>query len=324
MAKQVGLALGGGGARGWAHIGVIRALEAADIKIDYISGTSIGAFVGAHYAIGELDELEEFVRGLDWQAIVSYFDVVFPRSGLLDGDRVYDLLSTNLLDLHIDQTKLPFCCVATDLMGGHPVCLRSGRMADAVRASISLPGIFTPFQREGQYLGDGGLVNPVPVDVVREMGADVVVAVNLNNSNGTSGMPRQSTHSQPQPDNSEPRCQPHADDAPDQEESSQEGFWGQVKDGYDTLQDGISQRLNELTPNMEAVGPNIFDVLGTALNIMEQQIMRSRLADHPPDILIEPHLSDYSIFDFHQADKIIEEGDRQTREAIAEIRKAIG
>jgi len=176
----IGLALGSGSARGLAHIGVIQALEEADIKVDVIAGTSIGALIGAVYASDSLDSLESTFQELDWMKIASFFDVVFPRSGLIDGAKVSGLVRTHI---HVDRIEaLPrrFASLATDIFTGEEVIISSGDVIEAVRASISVPGIFTPVRSNGRILVDGGLVNPVPVSVARSMGADIVIAVDLN------------------------------------------------------------------------------------------------------------------------------------------------
>jgi NTE family protein len=268
--KRVGLALGSGGARGWAHIGVIRALQEAGIGIDLLSGASIGAPVGAIFCARELDELEDFVRELSWRDMLTYFDMVFPVSGLLDGNRVYDLLSDHIRGMTIEDSPIPFCCVATDLIRGREVHLRSGAMVDAVQASISVPGLFTPFSHGDRSLGDGGIVNPVPVDVVRAMGAEVVIAVNLNRNEDTGAM-------------EDPAGEPEEEDA----------------------------------------GPNIFDVIGTSLNVMEQQVTRGRLAAHAPDLLVEPALSNVAIFDFHRAARIIREGHRAMKQQLPALQERL-
>ncbi|MEN9231745.1 MAG: patatin family protein [Thermostichus sp. DG02_5_bins_236] len=321
MGKKLGLALGSGGARGWAHIGVIRALERAEIPIDYIAGASIGAFVGAIYAAGELDELEEFVRDLNWKMILSLFDVVFPTCGLLDGNKIYDLLTEHLQELCIEEAGIPFCCVATDLITGKEVQLRSGKMADAVRASISIPGIFTPLQYEGRYLGDGGIVNPVPVQVVREMGADIVIGVNLNHVDPVD--------LEPQPEETEVETEVEETfqrrqrlNATGEVIEEETNFITRIRKRYRSLQEGIQEKISQWIPD-EPSGPNIFDVIGTTLNVMEQSITRSILAQYPPDLLLQPKLSQYSIFDFHEADAIIREGYRQMRRAIPELCKKL-
>lgn len=340
MAKSVGLVLGSGGARGWAHIGVIRALQAAQIPITHVVGASIGAFVGAIYAAGELDDLEDFVRDLDWRAIVSYFDVVFPYSGLLDGSRIYDLLSEHLQSLAIEEATIPFCCVATDLGTGEEVHLKTGPMVDAVRASISIPGIFTPFEKDGCHLGDGGIINPVPVTVARDMGADVIIAVNLN-SNPVSGKvgadpaiadnrhpedppadaAENAAQADPEPDGAEP--DPTSEAAAAQQRAQRKaGLMARIQSHYEDFQDRLQVKLNNWMPD-NRTGPNIFDVIGLSLNVMEQQVTRSALVACPPEILIEPDLSQYSIFDFHQAETIIRAGYRSTERQIPQIRSLL-
>lgn len=176
---RIGLALGSGAARGWAHIGVIRTLERAGVVPDIVCGTSIGALVGAAYAAGELDRLEPWVQGLSWQSVLKMFDLKM-SGGLIAGGKLVDFFRSRFQDQGIEALGKPFGCVATELASGREIWLREGSVVDAVRASIALPGLFTPVPYEGDWLVDGGLVNPVPVSLCRAMGADVVIAVDLN------------------------------------------------------------------------------------------------------------------------------------------------
>jgi NTE family protein len=176
---RIGIALGAGSARGWAHIGVLQMLKKAGMAPEVVSGTSIGALVGAVYADDRLDELEEWVSSLTWRRVVGFFDVAF-SSGLLKGGKLFTFLRGGLLDKNIEQLKRPFATVATDLANGREVWFRSGSVADAVRASIATPGLFTPWRQEDRLLVDGALVNPVPVSLVRAMEAEFVIAVDLN------------------------------------------------------------------------------------------------------------------------------------------------
>jgi len=178
---KIGVALGAGSARGWAHIGVLRALEKAGIKPQIICGASIGALVGAVYAGEDLDALEEWVVGLTWRKVLGFFDVSF-SGGFLKGARLISFLRDNLLDKQVEDLALPFGAVATDLRSGREIWLREGRATDVVRASIALPGLFTPFDLDGRLLVDGALVNPVPVSLCRAMGADFVIGVDLGSS----------------------------------------------------------------------------------------------------------------------------------------------
>jgi NTE family protein len=176
---RIGIALGAGSARGWAHIGVLQTLAEADIVPEVVCGTSIGALVGAVYADGRLPELERWVRELTWRRVMGYFDFSF-GSGLLKGGRLFDHLRGDLLAKQIEQLQRPFAAVATDLANGREVWLREGPVADAVRASIALSGLFTPWPRGDRLLVDGALVNPVPVSLARAMEADLVIAVDLS------------------------------------------------------------------------------------------------------------------------------------------------
>ena len=178
---RIGIALGAGSARGWAHIGVLEALLDAGIVPESVCGTSIGALVGAVYADDELPALKDWVRALTWRKLVGYFDVSF-RGGLVKGDRLFDFLRGDLLDKRIEALARPFAAVATDLVNGREVWLREGPVADAVRASIAIPGLFTPWLEDDHQLVDGALVNPVPVSLARAMEADFVIAVDLGSS----------------------------------------------------------------------------------------------------------------------------------------------
>ncbi|MDO9516341.1 MAG: patatin family protein [Syntrophales bacterium] len=181
-ARKIGLALGSGSARGWSHIGVIQGLREEGIPIDMVCGTSIGAIVGGALAAGALEQLDEWVRELSWTDIIGFMDVMFPRSGLIEGEKIIKFFRKNFKDPNIEDLPMLFAAVATDLMSGREIWLREGSLMDAVRASISMPGIFVPFKQNAQWLVDGGLVNPVPVSLCRAMGADIVIAVNLNSN----------------------------------------------------------------------------------------------------------------------------------------------
>jgi NTE family protein len=186
MSAKLGLVLGSGSARGWAHIGVIRELADAGYTPDIVCGCSIGAFVGAAYANGDLDKLEHWVRSLTWQGVVALLDVSL-GSGLIKGDKLISFFERHFVDHNFSDLSLPFACVATDLSTGHEIWLREGSVAAAVRASIALPGLFRPVRHEGRLLVDGALVNPVPVSVARALGADIVIAVDLGSDNFGNG-----------------------------------------------------------------------------------------------------------------------------------------
>jgi NTE family protein len=178
--KKVGLALGGGAARGLAHIGVLEVLEREGIPVDLIAGTSAGAAVGALYAKGRsVAQIKELVHNTGWRRLFSLIDLALPKSGFIEGARIKDLLRSVIGDISFSDLKIPLSCVATDISSGEEVVISDGLVLEGVRASISIPVIFTAVRWRDRYLVDGGLVNPVPVSTVRGMGADFVIAVNV-------------------------------------------------------------------------------------------------------------------------------------------------
>ncbi|MDO2946907.1 patatin-like phospholipase family protein [Aeromonas simiae] len=176
---RLGLALGSGAARGWAHIGIIRGLERMGITPDLVAGCSIGSFVGAAYAAGELDKLEEWVRGFTRLQVVGLLDPAF-SGGLFRGDKVFGIAASQLAQSQLEDLPIPFACIATELDTGREIWLKRGALRQAVRASCGMPGLLTPTQLDGRWLVDGAVVNPVPISLARAMGAEVVIAVNLN------------------------------------------------------------------------------------------------------------------------------------------------
>jgi NTE family protein len=286
---RIGLALGGGAARGWAHIGAIHALADAGIEPDIVCGTSIGALVGAAYVGGELDQLETWVRSLSLQTVVGFLD--FSRgSGLIKGDRLIEFFRSHFVDRDICELTRPFGAVATDLRRGREVWLREGRVTDAVRASIALPGLFTPALHDGSWLVDGGLVNPVPVSLCRAMGADLVIAVDLNaDLLGRHLKPKRATA----------ETETLADSVMARFQASMSQF-------------GISHDSGIRPPAM-------FDVLASSINIMQVLITRSRLAGEPADVMVTPLLADLGLMEFHRAGVAIDAGRRAVDAALPQL-----
>lgn len=278
---QVGLALGSGSARGWAHVGVIRALEQAGIRPDLVCGTSIGALVGAAYAAGELERFEQWVLGMRFKDVIAFMDVSL-SSGLLKGERLIEFFRRNFVDRPLDELAMPFAAVATSLRTGAEIWLRHGSTLDAVRASIALPGLFAPALHEGSVLVDGGLVNPVPVSLARAMGADVVIAVDL----GSDILGR---HLRAHPPVNAPS--------------------GEIGEWIRKLQAHLGGLIPAHSPD-EPKLPPMLDVLTTSINIMQVRISRSRMAGEPPDLVIAPRLAHFGLLDFHRAAEAIEEGRR--------------
>jgi NTE family protein len=288
---RIGLALGSGSARGWAHVGVIRALEQAGIRPHVVCGTSVGALVGAAYAAGELDRFEHWVLGLGVQDVVGLMDVSL-RSGLFKGQRLVDFFRRHFADRPVDELTMPFAAVATALQTGEEIWLRSGSTIDAVRASIAVPGLLAPVLRDGAVLVDGGLVNPVPVSLARAMGADVVIAVDL----GSDILGRHLRAG-----------------------STTDGLAGVVGDWIRKQQDnlGVSPAGQS---NHQPKMPTLPEVVASSINIMQVRIARSRMASEPPDVTIAPRLAHFRLLDFHRAKEAIEEG----RSAVERVAHTLG
>ncbi len=310
---RVGLALGSGSARGLAHLGVIRAIEEAGIEVSCIAGTSMGALIGAIHAAGKLDELEASFRDFDWKKTASFFDVVLPKSGLLDGAKVVELVRTHIHADAIEKLDKPFAAVATDIVSGEEVVIRSGDVIDAVRASISVPGIFTPVRSNGRVLVDGGLTNPVPVSAVRAMGADIVIAVDLNHEivSGKNLKPLLS-----------------AARSEEKNSSNEPGLFSRWVGDYRLSMKDIKQKL--LTMDSPATAqfrkwiseeplPSIFEVLLASINIMETRLTQTRLSLDRPDLLIQPPLGHIRFLEFGRAEEIIAIGYEHAQQQLSGI-----
>ncbi|WP_183727254.1 MULTISPECIES: patatin-like phospholipase family protein [Paraburkholderia] len=327
---RVGLVLGGGAARGWAHIGAIRALEEAGIKPDVVCGTSIGALVGAVYANGDLDWLEDWVGKLTWHTVVRLLDLRF-SGGLLGGRKVIDLFARQFNGRAIDDLRMPFTAVATELDTGREVWLREGGVVDAVRASIAIPGIFTPIWHDGVWLVDGGLSNPVPVSAARAMRADTVIAIDLNhdilNGRDLGGaidtVPRETPVEPPRPvapgDPGAASPVP-AEPAPLLRRNGKRfPSWLQPA-GPATLG---SPDVRVAPPPSTRV-PSLLSSIAQSIDIMQVRITRSRLAGEPADVLIQPRLGGMGIFDFHRAGPAIAEGRAAVQYMLPAIRAQLG
>jgi NTE family protein len=290
---KIGLALGSGSARGWAHIGVINALAEQGIKPDIVTGCSIGAIVGAAYAKGELDQLEDWVRQLQWKEVVELMDISFLGGGFLKGDKLIEFFKQRTEDINIEDLETPFATVTTDLDTGREVWLQSGSLLDAVRASFALPGLFTPVEREGRWYVDGGLVNPVPVSLCRAMGAEVVIAVNLNGD--VVGKHRRDREKE-------------IAHARKQETEAEMELWdrfvGQFRNSVESKKNKWIEELLGTSKDM----PGMFEVLAGSINVMQDRITRSRMAGDPPDVMLAPRLAHIGMLEFDHAEEVIAEG----------------
>lgn len=316
---KIGVALGSGSARGWSHIGVLKQLHAMGIEPHVVAGTSVGALVGACYAGGKLKELEDWVVSLGWRDVVSLLDVKF-SGGLIEGRKVFQFFDEHLPDATFEQLDKAFAAVATDLESGREIWLQHGHLAEAVRSSISLPGLFTPYRTQnGRYLVDGGLVNPVPVSLCRAMGADLVIAVNLNseivgkhlrNSRGLSD---------------EFVAQERAEGGKS-EAGTEEGRREIRKAESDFFQKVSRMFTDNGNPNTGEIesAPGMMDVVASSLNIMQDRITRSRMAGDPADLVITPRLSHIGLMEFYRAEEAIQEGVKTVQLAMRQLQNLLG
>ncbi|MGD8572987.1 MAG: patatin-like phospholipase RssA [Gammaproteobacteria bacterium] len=288
----IGVALGSGAARGWAHIGVLNELRNRGIEPAVVCGTSIGAFVGAAYVAGYLEQLHEWVCSLTRRDIIRYMDVQLFAGGFITGASQKKMIREKLGDVKIESLDIPFAAVATNLKTGREVWFQQGSLVDAVHASIALPGLFSPVHIKEQWLVDGGLVNPVPVSVCRALGAEVVIAVNLNSD----------------------IVGKHLKEFNFEEEEEEKkldignlsimSFMDQLKNNLFKDEESFVSRL--WTKQQEK--PGVLDVLVGSINIMQDRITRSRLAGDPPDLVLSPRISNLALLDFDKAEQAIEEG----------------
>ena len=299
---KIGLALGGGAARGWAHIGVIRALVAAGIKPDIIVGTSIGAVVGGCHLAGQLDDLEDFARSLTKRRVFGYLDFNLAGTGLISGQKLCDRLERHLGDRRIEDLERRFTAVATEIGSGHEVWLSRGRLADAIRASYALPGIFKPVKVDGRWLFDGALVNPIPVSVCRALGARYVIAVNLNYDISSRSAAANAIVNQVEHEEAVEREDPAV-----AEKAGVGARWLLTRQLFGRGDDA----------------PGISTVMVDALNIVQDRIARSRLAGDPPDSLISPRLHGIGLFDFHRAEDAIARGEAAARREAEDIAREL-
>ena len=291
---RIGLALGSGSARGWSHIGVIEALAEAGIEPDIICGCSIGAVVGAAYVASELPALKDFAQSLTWREIARMLDVRLSGGGLIGGQEIVAFMRRLKISAPIASYSKPFAAVATDLETGREIWLREGPIDEAVRASISLPGILSPARHKDRWLVDGGLVNPVPVSVCRALGADVVIAVNLNGDvvgrhalSATSAPPEFLTRLVAQ------------------------------------MPTALREQASAILPRLVSApaSPGYFDVLMASIDVMQDQITRARLAGEPPHVMLMPRLLHIGLLEFNRATETIAEGRTCVDQALPFLRR---
>ncbi|MBD8213166.1 patatin-like phospholipase RssA [Erwinia persicina] len=279
---KIGLALGSGAAKGWAHIGVINALERAGIRIDVVAGCSVGALVGAAYANQRLPLMERWVRSFSYWQVIRLMDFSWQRGGLLRGERVFSHVRSLMACDTIEQCSLPFGAVATNLSTGRELWLTEGDIHQAVRASCSMPGLLAPVNWNGYWLVDGAVVNPVPVSLTRALGADIVIAVDLQHDAHLMQQDLFSVTPEPAgPDTQLPT---------------------------DSWSGRLRQRIGRFKPRKMNYTPGAMEIMSTSIQVLENRLKRNRMAGDPPDVLIQPFCPQISTLDFHRAEEAIEAG----------------
>jgi NTE family protein len=302
-AARIGVVLGAGAARGWAHIGAMQELVALGIRPDVVVGSSIGALIGGCYAAGKLDMLEAFARSLTKRRMFGLIDFSFAGGGLIGGERLRAQLEAELGGVMIEDLPIRFAGVATEIGGGHEIWLRRGSLTEAIRASYALPGVFEPVRVEGRWLFDGAIVNPVPVSVARALGAERVIALNISSESigrGTAIQDPFGSGIAPPPAIVEP-----ANDA-----GGAIARWWR----------GAPPRA---PAEPDSAAPGLMTVMVTAFDILQDRIMRSRLAGDPPDALVQLKVGRIGMFEFHRADELIGIGRDAVRKAATEIAEHI-
>ncbi|HWY23838.1 MAG TPA: patatin-like phospholipase RssA [Nevskia sp.] len=293
-APVIGIALGSGSARGWSHLGVILELEAMGIRPHVVAGTSIGALVGAVYVSGQLQDFTDWVTKLSVRDVVKLMDFTF-SGGFVKGERLFGYFGEHHPNPNIQELKQRYVSVATEMKTGREIWVTEGPVLDAARASCAIPGLFTPVKLNDRWMLDGGLVNPVPVSAARALGADVVIAVNLNAQ--LVGLHLSAAGRQ--------EAEREVDAEMPAESNKTKGFWHRVV-GY--LESGDPDK------------PGFFDVVASSVNIMQDRLTRSRMAGDPPELTLLPRLEDFAMMDFHRAAEAVAEGRRVVQQSEAEIR----
>ena len=297
---KVALALGSGAARGWSHIGVIKALEEMGVRINMVAGTSIGSLVGAGYASGRLAEIEDWVVNMGRWEVWNLLDFGFNQGGLIGGENVFNEAREQFGAKQIEDLPITYGAVATDLYSGREIWLRKGDLYDASRASCAMPGILAPMAVDGRWLIDGGLVNPVPVSLCRALGADFVIAVHLNSQLNSKVIEQRGRNIPPQTEAEQAQKQQLANKHKHDESGFFENFWSSSQHYFDNIKDRF--KANPHKP------PGMFSVMSSSIDIMQERITKARMAGDPPDILVQPKLGHIGIMEFDRGNEGIDIG----------------
>ena len=290
MKKSVSLVLGSGGARGYAHIGVIEELEKHGYEISSVSGSSMGTLIGAVYACGKLKEFKEWVLTLDFLDVARLVDFSLDKKGIIEGDKVFDILEDMIDDVMIEELPITFTAVATDIVRQKEVWIQKGRLLDAVRASVAIPTIFTPKKIDNRYLVDGGVLNPLPIAPTTSDNTDITIAVSLNANSNREHEPQDTEEKKEQ----------------DKEEQDK------IKNIFFNIENIIEKLFNsEDSDRHDEMG--MFEVMGQTIDIMENAILKCKMAGYSPDITIDIPNDVCGFYEFNRASEIIEIGRKITR-----------
>ncbi|MGL4474854.1 MAG: patatin-like phospholipase RssA [Shewanella sp.] len=306
----IGLALGSGAAKGWAHIGVLNGLKKMGIEPDKVAGCSIGSLVGAAYANDHLEQLQSWVEGFSSWDVLGMMDLSWRKGGLMGGEKVFDQMQASIGAVNIEDLKRPFTAVATDLYTGQEIWFQQGDLRQAVRASCSMPGILSPVRLNQRWLVDGAVVNPVPVSVARAMDVDIVIAVDLSAYKRTrmQVLPVQMMSSTP--------C---AQDVVDNAGHKGARFMDLLAKGKEY----VSGLTDKLSLSQSFGDPGMLAVMSQSMEILEMRHKRARLMGDPPDICLAPKVADIGTMEFHRASEAIAAGEQAVIEAAHLIEAAL-
>ncbi|WP_200762847.1 patatin-like phospholipase family protein [Nitrosophilus alvini] len=295
MKKTVSLALGSGGARGYAHIGAINELVNNGYKIEAISGSSMGALIGGLYACGKLEEYKNWVLTLDFIDVIKLLDISFAPSGLIKGDKVFEHLEKMIGDILIEELPLKYTAVATDLINQKEIWLQEGKLIDAIRASIAIPSFFTPKEINERVLIDGGITNPLPIAPVMSEMSDIIVAINLNSNKPVKKI----------------RISKEEKEKKEKAKSFFESLLENAREKVKEAKQKSKEELNYLT------------IISKSMDMMQNILTNYRIAGYKPDILIEIPKSSCDFYEFHRAEEMIKIGKEIAKEAIKDYEKLL-
>ncbi|RUO57857.1 patatin-like phospholipase family protein [Pseudidiomarina insulisalsae] len=316
---KVALALGSGAARGWSHIGVIKALQEMGIEVNIVAGTSIGSLVGAGFVSGRINELEEWVRDMGRWQVFNLLDFGFSHGGIIQGEKVFSHARERFGAVEIEHLDIIYGAVATDLYTGREVWLREGDIYHAAHSSCAMPGLLAPTSHNGRWLVDGGLVNPVPVSLCKALGADFVIAVHLNSQLNAAAIQARGKHIPPQPEpqadiQAVPKTSTTAVDTGEANETSdllkqangkaEEGFFKNFLSTSGQYWESVRDKFSG--PSHKA--PGMLGVMAGAIDIMQERITKGRIAGDPPDILVQPKLGHIGLLEFERGNEAIDIG----------------